>query len=657
MRSTKFRWLTAVVLGVFGFVQVYGSGIAPSAYQLIMQTGVGLARRNSVNFTGAGVNCVDNAGLLRTDCTVAGGISPSGVYLFSSTGSATNAAAVEATIIGAGSGSLTLPANYFAAAGDTVMIHAAGYYSTPIGPGTLRIRLKVGAATVLDTGAWTPQPSITNAVWELNTRVVARSVGVGGTVMSQGEFRPGAGIPVGQDWPMLNTAAVALDTTAANAVALTAEWSAAGGETITGTNFLLYGVLTGSGVSTSGYATLQNNTAPITQRAVLNNGSGVYCVDNAGSGRSDCYAGVAVSNEAGTGTTVNKLAKLTGAPSTAIISTAGDTGGAVGIVVAGAGVAGTAVIATSGTVNCVFDGATTAGHYVAISAGTAGDCTNAGASYPASNQVIGRVLSTNGGAGTYAITLFPPEIRAGGGGTAPTTSGTVAARPAAAAGNTGQLYYPTDSVLLFRSTGAAWESWWNTPLRILSAPASASYAWVNQGTATVSDSQGYMVVTTATGAANPNLRLLCRALPAANTYTIIGAMWSPNYREYAESHIGMGLRDSVGGGVIILRQMPGDSRIAWSKFTSPTVFSLDYTILNEPTNQAVFRPLWVKLVDNNVNQITYISRDGFSWSQFYSRARTDFLTPDQFCFCANNNSAAAQNSVVGGFLTYETSIP
>lgn len=408
MRSIKFRWGAALVLLAFGFVQVYGSGIAPSAYQLIMQAGAALTRRNTVNFTGAGVSCVDNAGLLRTDCTVAG-VGASGSYLFSATGSATNAAAAEATIIGAGGGTLTLPAGYFGAAGTTVMVAASGYYSTPIAPGTLRIRLKIGAATVLDTGAWTPLPSIANGVWEVSAKVVSRSVGVGGTVMAQAHFRPDVGVPVGQDWPMLNTAAVALDTTLANAVDLTAQWSAAGGETITGTNFLLYGVTAGTGVSTTGYATIQNNATPITQRATANFGSGVFCVDNGGSGRSDCYAGFSLANEAGTGTTAAKLAKLTGAPSTVIISTAGDTSGAVGIVVAGAGAAGSAVVATSGIVNCVFDGATTAGHYVGISAGTAGDCTNAGATYPQVGQVIGRVLSTNVGAGTYTIALFPPE--------------------------------------------------------------------------------------------------------------------------------------------------------------------------------------------------------------------------------------------------------
>jgi hypothetical protein len=70
-----------------------------------------------------------------------------------------------------------------------------------------------------------------------------------------------------------------------------------------------------------------------------------------------------------------------------------------------------------GALSCVFDGATTAGDYVQISSTTAGNCHDTGsASYPASGQLIGRVLSTNGAAGTYTIDLFPPEIKAASGG-------------------------------------------------------------------------------------------------------------------------------------------------------------------------------------------------------------------------------------------------
>jgi hypothetical protein len=112
-----------------------------------------------------------------------------------------------------------------------------------------------------------------------------------------------------------------------------------------------------------------------------------------------------VANAGTTGTTVNKLAKLTGAPATAVIAATTDTDGMIGIVVGNAGTTGNAQIAVNGQASCVFDGATTAGHFVTISAGTAGDCTDAGATRSTIKQTIGRVLSTNGAGGTFAVAL------------------------------------------------------------------------------------------------------------------------------------------------------------------------------------------------------------------------------------------------------------
>jgi len=119
-----------------------------------------------------------------------------------------------------------------------------------------------------------------------------------------------------------------------------------------------------------------------------------------------------VANATTTGTTINTLTKLTGTPSTAIVSSAGDTGGAIGITTAGAGTTGPATISYMGVVACVFDGATVAGDYVQISSTTAGDCHDTGSlNYPTSGQVIGRVLSSNAAGGTYNLDVFPAEMK------------------------------------------------------------------------------------------------------------------------------------------------------------------------------------------------------------------------------------------------------
>jgi hypothetical protein len=46
---------------------------AGGGYITIQDEGTSLTQRNTLNFTGAGVSCVDNAGSTRTDCTIGGG--------------------------------------------------------------------------------------------------------------------------------------------------------------------------------------------------------------------------------------------------------------------------------------------------------------------------------------------------------------------------------------------------------------------------------------------------------------------------------------------------------------------------------------------------------------------------------------------------------
>lgn len=110
-----------------------------------------------------------------------------------------------------------------------------------------------------------------------------------------------------------------------------------------------------------------------------------------------------------TGTSIYQLAKLSSNPPRAIITSTTDTQGAIGVVqieYTGGNTnntTGVAGIAYGGLAFCTFDGAVTAGDYVQISSTVAGDCHDAGSTYPASGQVLGQVLTTNASAGTYPI--------------------------------------------------------------------------------------------------------------------------------------------------------------------------------------------------------------------------------------------------------------
>jgi hypothetical protein len=117
-------------------------------------------------------------------------------------------------------------------------------------------------------------------------------------------------------------------------------------------------------------------------------------------------------NAGAPGTILNTLTVLAAgvSPATAIRASTVATLGVIGITVAGAGSSGTATIQQSGTVSCIFDGATTEMDYVQISPTVAGDCHDAGSVRPATGQLIGYVTTTNGVAGTYQIDLFGHEI-------------------------------------------------------------------------------------------------------------------------------------------------------------------------------------------------------------------------------------------------------
>lgn len=117
-----------------------------------------------------------------------------------------------------------------------------------------------------------------------------------------------------------------------------------------------------------------------------------------------------IANAGTTGTTNALLAKLTGAPATAVIPATSDIGGAVGVVVSGGGTSGSAVIAVQGEASCTADNSTTAGDYAVIGTTTAGRCKDGGASKPTSGQIIGRFLTTTAAGSAATVEIWPAEV-------------------------------------------------------------------------------------------------------------------------------------------------------------------------------------------------------------------------------------------------------
>lgn len=111
-----------------------------------------------------------------------------------------------------------------------------------------------------------------------------------------------------------------------------------------------------------------------------------------------------------------KLNASAGVP-TVVNTAAGDTGGAVGIVTSGSALEGSPlIVVAAGSVRANFDGQVggTDNYYVQISPGVNGAC-RAVNGYPASGQVLGRIISYDNPSDTSAfIDFIGPEVRAGG---------------------------------------------------------------------------------------------------------------------------------------------------------------------------------------------------------------------------------------------------
>jgi hypothetical protein len=342
---------------------------------------------------------------------------------------------------------------------------------------------------------------------------------------------------------------------------------------------------------------------------------------------------VRYANEGATGTTLHKLAKLTGAPSTAIITATGDTAGIVGIVVAGAGNAGSADIAFAGKASCVFDSATTAGHYVVNDTSTAGDCMDAGATYPTTGQVIGVVTSTNGGAGTYEVDLTLKQPQAGGGG------GT-AATPYITVGGT--TYGP---VFTMTPPGAI-----------------GGWTWVNQGTATADGSNGSLTIN-APADASDSSRILVKAAPATPYFVMVRVLTST--AQFPDNRAGVLFRESGTGKLIVFNKYIGSNVVSdkymfvstLDKYTNETTYSGSSYISFTPRSPDA---QWQKMVDDGVNLKWYWCLDNLNpahCTQYFSVSRTDFMAggPNQVGFYANPISATRPVSIT--VLDWTTGVP
>lgn len=218
-------------------------------------------------------------------------------------------------------------------------------------------------------------------------------------------------------------------------------------------------------------------------------------------------------------------------------------------------------------------------------------------------------------------------------GTTVITSTAYASRQAAA--KAGRLFLPNNSFYLQRDTGAAWTSW--GPIFPMTPPVSGNFTWVNQGSASVTTTNGGVVLYAPATSGN-NYRIRKKAAPTP-PYTITAAFLATAMQV---NYTSMGL---------LFRQSSNGKMHSWNYFTQSGDASgfVSYKMVNETTASGGYDTLypamrnlpvvWLRIADNNTNRICSWSGDGVTWFDLHVVSRTDFLTADEVGFYVDSCNA------------------
>lgn len=145
----------------------------------------------------------------------------------------------ETSLIGAGLGTLTFPANFFVV-GKTVRVTLRGRHTTDATPPAITFRVKLGGVTFASV-AFTDLTD-TDQYIEIDFLLTCRTTGAGGTAIGQGGIwmHQSTAVVSADFQQLVMTAAAALDTTAARTLEVTAQPTVADvGSTITITNVVV----------------------------------------------------------------------------------------------------------------------------------------------------------------------------------------------------------------------------------------------------------------------------------------------------------------------------------------------------------------------------------------------------------------------------------
>lgn len=171
-------------------------------------------------------------------------------------------------------------------------------------------------------------------------------------------------------------------------------------------------------------------------------------------------------------------------------------------------------------------------------------------------------------------------------------------------------------------------------------PTTGSFAWVNQGGATITDQANVYSLLSAPTAATRNIRARTKAAPST-PYSITALMIVEASAAGSFPDGGLLWRDSSSGKMIrfaLVAQGGGQPVLFLSKEDSATAFNSSYALDWVECYRLIagmfagFLPVWLRIADDGANRICSVSTDGVNFIVVHTVGRTDFMTPDEIGF-------------------------